>query len=314
MRFKNQIFMAKINSVKSLIKNSIVLFSLVLLTHSCKIKDDSINPADYELYISISSDKYPSVSPDGTLIAYYHKSLVYPEPSGNPTGLYVMNMDGTNKRLMLKGEHWTPRWSPDGQWLTFSSNGTIEIIKIDGDSIRTCQGINDVPLFYPDWSKNGKMILMNSPYVNGGGVFISDLQFKFVRQLFDQTKFSGFSAQWVPDMSKIIYEKVSHEWAGGEIFIMDTLGINDSRITNDNLDDRNPTLSNNGNLITWSRNMRIMVMNVNGTKQKTLDYGQFPSWSPNSDYIIYSNANSDRTKEVLWKINFDGTNKTQLTY
>ena len=198
--------------------------------------------------------------------------------------------------------------------MTFSSNGIIEIIKIDGDSIRTCQGINEVPLFYPDWSKNGKMILMNSPYVNGGGVFISDPQFKYVRQLFDATKYSGFSAQWVPDMNKIIFEKVSHEWEGGEIFIMDTLGISDSRITNDNLDDRNPTLSNNGNMITWSRNVRIMVMNVNGTKLKTLDYGQFPSWSPNSDYIIYSNANSDRTKEVLWKIDFDGTNKTQLTY
>lgn len=64
--------MDRINSVKSLIKNSIVLFSIVLLTYSCKIKDDSINPADYEFYISISLDKYPVVSPDGTLIAYYH--------------------------------------------------------------------------------------------------------------------------------------------------------------------------------------------------------------------------------------------------
>ena len=93
--------MDRINSVKSFIENSIVLFSIVLLTHSCKIKDDSINPADYELYISISSDKYPAVSPDGTLIAYYHKSLEYPEPEGNPTGLYVMKMDGTNKRLLF---------------------------------------------------------------------------------------------------------------------------------------------------------------------------------------------------------------------
>ena len=306
--------MIKFKTLKFLSVNCLILILCVSLTHSCNIKDDSINPAEYEMYISISTDTYPAVSPDGTLIVYFHKSLEYPELEGNQTGLYVMNMDGTNKRLLLNGEHWTPRWSSDGQWLTFSSNGIIEIIKIDGDSIRTFQGINEVPLFYPDWSQNGKMILMNSPYVNGGGVFISDPQFKHVKQLFDKTKFSGFSAQWVPDMDKIIYEKVSHDWKGGEIFIMDTLGINDTRITNDNLDDRNPSLSNNGNMITWCRNVRIMVMNVNGTKQTTLDYGQHPSWSPNSDYIIYSNANSDMTKEVLWKINFDGTNKKQLTF
>jgi Tol biopolymer transport system component len=57
-----------------------------------------------------------------------------------------------------------------------------------------------------------------------------------------------------------------------------------------------------------------MVMNIDGTNQKTPGYGQYPSWSPNSDYIVYSFANSDYTKEIIWKINIDGSNRTQLTF
>lgn len=286
---------------------------ITVITLSCVPEGGPHNPAEYELDISISADKYPVISPDGSRIAYYHKCLKSNDAQDYPTGLYIMDIDGTNRKLIIEGEHWTPSWSPDGQWLVFTSNGTIQIINNKGEGIRTFQGINDVPLFFPDWSPDGKMILMNSPYVDGGGVFISDPQFKNVRQMFNQIQLSGFSAQWSPNMDRIIYEKVSHDWDGGEVFIMDTLGINDSRITKDNLDDTNPRLSNN-NKITWSRNVRIMVMNVDGTNQKTFDYGQYPSWSPISDYIIYSNANDDFTKEVLWKINIDGSNKTQLTY
>jgi len=290
---------------------TIIIFAY--FAHSCVPESGPHNPAEYELDISISSDNGPVVSPNGNLIAYFHECLKYPAPEEYPTGLYVMNMDGTNRRLLLKGYNMSPSWSPDGQWLVISG-GTIQIINLDGDSIRTFQGINDVSLYFPDWSQDGKMILMSSPLENGGGVFIFDTQFENIRQMFNSVQFSGFSAQWSPLMDRIIYEKVSHDWDGGEVFIMDTLGINDTRITNDNLDDRNPKLSTKGNMITWSRNVRIMVMNVDGTKQKTLDYGKFPSWSPSSDYIIYSNANNDVTKEVLWKINIDGSNKTQLTY
>jgi len=301
--------------VKATIKpNLTVVLLLALFTFSCCPEDDSINPADYEMYITSSNDKYPAVSPDGSLIAYYHVCMDYPEPEDYPTGLYVMSADGANRRLLLKGFHFSPSWSPDGQWLVFTSGGTIQIISLEGDSIRTFQGINGVPLYSPDWSQDGKMILMTSPYVNGGGVFVTDPFFHKIRQLFDQFQFSGFTAQWFPYMDKIIYEKVSHDWEGGEIFMIDTLGISDIRITNDAKDDRESVLSNDGNLITWSRNVRIMIMNIDGSKQKTLGYGQYPSWLPSSDYIVYSFGNSDYTKGVLWRINIDGTNRTQLTF
>lgn len=297
-------------------KTKAFIFKLLVISSVCSCCDpeEFINPANYELYISISADKYPAVSPDGSLIAYYHESLVNPEPEDYPTGLYVMNNDGTNRKLLLQGRHWSPSWSPNGQWLVFTSGGIIQIINLAGDSIRTFPGINNIPLSYPDWAKNNKYILFNSSFVNGGGVFICDPAFINVRQLFDQYQFSGFSGRWTPNSENIIYSKVSHVWKGGEIFIIDTLGVEDKRITNDSMDDRDPILSPNGNFIASSKNVRIFIMNSNGTNQHKLDYGQSPSWYPNSSYIVYSNANSDYTKEVIWRIGIDGQNKVQLTF
>jgi Tol biopolymer transport system component len=225
-----------------------------------------------------------------------------------------MNIDGTGRKLLIKGNHWSPSWSPDGQWLVFITNNTLQVINLQGDSTRTFQGVNNVPLSFPDWSKDGRSILFNSSYVNGGGVFISDPLFFRVRQLFNQYQFSGFSARWSPNCEKVIYQKVSHSWKGGEIFIIDTLGVEDNRITYDNMDDREPALSPSGDLVVCSKNVGIYVMNSDGSNQYKLDYGQHPAWSPDSQYIYYSNANSDFTKEVLWKIDINGKNKVQLTY
>lgn len=319
-RFYQTGFYYKILNMKykliQIIKFQLILLQVSILSFitSCKPEDDIKNPANYELYISISADKTPAVSPDGNLIAYYHSSLEVPEPENYPTGLYIMRFDGTERKLVVRGMNYSPSWSPDGQWLVFTSNGTLQIINLQGDSTRVFQGVNNVPLSFPDWSQDGRSILFNSSYVNGGGVFICDPLFLTVRQIFNQYQFSGFSARWSSNGDKIIYQKVSHTWEGGEIFIIDTLGKEDNRITNDNMDDREPTISPNGGMIACSKNVCIYVMNSDGTNQHKLDYGQHPNWSLDSKSIYYSNANQDFTKEVLWKIDINGKNKVQLTY
>jgi len=225
-----------------------------------------------------------------------------------------MDFDGNNRKLLLEGNHWSPSWSPDCQWLVFTSAGTLQIINLNGDSIRTFDGLQDLPLFSPDWSIDGKEILFSAPLTLDGGVFKMSPDFLYVKRILNPQTNNGMYAKWSPDRSMIVYEKGSQSFQSVDIFTIDTALQSEIRLTNDDKDDRDADWSPNGNLITWTSNVRIMVMNIDGTEQKVLDYGQYPSWSPKSDYIIYSFANSDFTKEVLWKIDIDGSDKTQLTF
>ncbi|MCP4760989.1 MAG: hypothetical protein GY870_04350 [archaeon] len=305
-------FQLKTNYMKGNFLIKLILLFFAITIFSCNPEGGLKNPKNYELYIDISSDWDPEVSPDGQLIAYHHRNIEYPEPEDYPTGLYVMDIDGTNRRLLLEGNHWSPDWSPDGQWLIFTSNGVLQIINLEGDSIRTFQGVNDVPLYHPDWSPDGNSILFSSPYVEGGGFFICDPNFQVVRQLFNLYEFSGDDPNWSPDGSKILYGKYYSN--NEELFVIDTAGISDTRLTENDRTDRFPAWSPDGTMITWSSSIQIYVMNADGSNERRLDYGKYPSWTPDSEYIIYSNANDDVSKEVLYKIDINGENKIQLTF
>jgi Tol biopolymer transport system component len=305
------------NDRQSLVINAQLILLLVFILSliiSCKPEDDIKNPANYELYISKSADKTPAISPDGNLIAYYHYSLEIPEPQNYPTGLYIMNFDGSERRLVLRGANFSPSWSPDGNWIVFSADGILQITNLLGDSLRTFRGLSNLPLHSPDWSKDGKDILFSAPLTLKGGVFSISPDFSHLRQILNPIENNGMYAKWSPNKSKIIYTKGNQSWKSTEIFTLDTLFKTEVRLTNDDRDDRDPSWSTTGEFISWSSNVEIYLMKNDGSYQRKLDYGQYPSWSPDGHFIVYSNANQDFTKEVLWKIDINGKNKVQLTY
>ena len=48
--------------------------------------------------------------------------IVYTQDYGYKTEIIIMNVDGSNSKVLLKdGQNYYPHWSPDGKWITYTS-------------------------------------------------------------------------------------------------------------------------------------------------------------------------------------------------
>lgn len=323
-----------VNSVKYLYKVlPALLFTFVLLLtlSSC---DEILFSEDDNGYRLPTPDypvpyEDPSWSNDGNTIVFHRMKVTSVGSIGNfsidndSTGIWAINADGTNMRLLIQGTRLgNPELSPDGNWLVFNSGNQIYKAnllneKIDPSNIiqLTTEGKN----YSPSWSPDGEWIAydsnVNSPV---GGYSI----WKMNSDGSNKERFArGRMADWSPDGNYIIYRGLH-----SEIYRMN---VNDTsevdRLTSLNqidvyaTDNRYPEYSYDGEKIAFSSPLQIWTMNSDGTNLEQItneNSSNHPSWSPDGKivYVHVVFGKRDYNNGTLWVMDADGSNNYQLTF
>ena len=128
-----------------------------------------------------SEENYPNWSPDGKTILFSSFG------GGRQAGVYAMDSDGGNVRLLAAGPLHSAVWSPDGQRIALDGEPgdckfEIYIMDSDGSDLHaitshpdSCGGYNKHPTWSPDgkqivfWSSRGEMNIINLYIIGADG-------------------------------------------------------------------------------------------------------------------------------------------------
>lgn len=139
----------------------------------------------------------PSVSRDGRLAMILSKN-------GNPE-VYVADAEGRNAKQLTftKEGAASPCWSPDGQWICFSSTAPAQLYKIhstDGQPQRIAT-IDAPRPTEPDWSPDGKTIVFTAQ-VGGFKIFTVPAAGGVAEFICE-----GEDPSWAPNSRTVIFVK-----------------------------------------------------------------------------------------------------------
>ena len=160
----------------------------------------SFNLNKHTLSLLIEHSGYPTVSPDGSKIAY----------AGPNQNVMIANIDGSNPQALTStpGFYEVSDWSPDGSKLAITweqnENSDIWIINSDGTGLTQLTTSTNRD-FWPCWSPEGAKIAFNS--VSSSGNFDIWLMASDGSNPTQLTTYAGVDnhPQWSEDGSEIIF-------------------------------------------------------------------------------------------------------------
>jgi TolB protein len=210
------------------------------------------------------ADWSPSWSPDGKQILFARGRHL--GEAGSETSLYVMNADGSDERLLLRGPRRSPpsfltgpTWSPDGKQIAFTR---IDYSENDMDVSVYVMGIDDKDVVKvadtagePAWSPDGKSIAFVSYRDRLGEtcfhdcapsteIYVSDADGENPRRL-TRSEADDTSPAWSPDGKRIAFvsDRSNRNEHENEIYVIDADGGDPVRLTRNSVWDLDPDWS-----------------------------------------------------------------------
>ncbi|MCX6165266.1 MAG: T9SS type A sorting domain-containing protein, partial [Ignavibacteriae bacterium] len=263
------------------------------------------------------------------VISYCYQPLI---SSLGLARINAINADGTNNRLILNASIGLCHqdWSPDTMkfavvgyvdgggttWsiYTFNSNGTNFVRLTTTNNVWDSEPVwsSDMSKIsfsrvYPNQNMKRELWLMNS---DG-----SDQHYIGVE---------GWFARWSKDGAKFVYcsNKNNNNF---DIYVCDTNGSNEQRLTNTAIDEMCPFYSPDGTEIAYtagsSTNLNICEiykMKSNGTNVRQLtnnnSFDYYPRWSPDGTMFAFVSDRHETDRHEIYIMDTSGANVQRVTY
>ena len=255
----------------------------------------ALKPSDVYLLKNIGE---PRLSPDGKWVAYTVSSVDTAKDKHN-SDVWMVSWDGTQTVQLTNSEEGesSPRWSPDGKYLSFiaARNGDkiAQLWLMDrrgGEAKKITSNKGDLEDYV--WSPDGKKIAMIIKDVDFSDTAKSKTRAPFVM---DRYHFKQDRAGWVEN-------RFNH------LYIFDINTKKTDTLTKGNFDAASPAWSPNGKQLAFvsnrstdpdkNENTDIWLMDASrgsALKQLTNWPGadRNPQWSPDGKMIAYSSSSSN---------------------
>jgi TolB protein len=203
-----------------------------------------INPdgtGEATLTTNPGDDTNPSWSADRKRIAYVSSGAA-------GIGVYVMDADGNNQRLVFRPDFAElnlpdrPAWAPDQQWLAYFERFNLIRVRLDGTDERLIgQGA------WSSWSRDGQRIA----FMWNGAISVSNIDGSNRRPVVA----SGSFPAWSPDGRRIAY--AAGDFGSRFIYTVNVDGTDARRITemtdSTKITDESPAWSPDGRWIAFQR-------------------------------------------------------------